>query len=138
MSEWYARCLRIGLRRALEAGRIEQEAIDSYLALLRHTDTMRNELAVSRWVMTFKGLDDRILLPREILASIEAPIYFLWGEEDPFGGTDIAREFVKHIPNAELEILPGAGHAVWMDDPDYAAKVATMFLTRPETDNRGR
>lgn len=121
---------RIGLRQALETGRVEQEAIESYLALLRDTDTMRNELAISRCVMTFKGLDPRIELPHDMLATIETPIYFLWGEEDPFGGSEVARKFVKHILNAELEILPGAGHAVWMDDPDYAARVTRTFLYR--------
>jgi 2-hydroxy-6-oxonona-2,4-dienedioate hydrolase len=122
---------RIGLRQALDAGRISQEVIDCYLALLRHTDTMRNELAVSRWAMRpLKGLDDRIHLRSSLLASIQTPVYFLWGEEDPFGGADIAREFVKHLPNAELELLPGAGHAVWVDDPDHAAKVIEDFLRR--------
>lgn len=120
---------RIGLRQALEAGRVAQEVIDCYLALLRYTDTMRNELAASRWIMTPRGLDDRIVLPHTMLASIQAPIYFLWGEEDPFGRADIARDFVKHIPNAELELLPGTGHAVWIDDPDHAAKVTSTFLS---------
>lgn len=120
----------IGLRQALDAGRVPQEAIDCYLALLRYTNTMRNELAVSRRIMTpLKGLDDRIVLRSQVLATIETPICFLWGDEDPFGGADIAREFVKHIPNAELELLPGAGHAVWIDDPDYAAKTTSSFLS---------
>jgi len=86
-------------------------------------------LAVSRWTMTpLKGLDDRIELRPQMLATIEAPIYFLWGEEDPFGGADIARQFVKHLPNAVLELLPGAGHAVWIDDPNHAATTTRRFL----------
>lgn len=120
---------RIGLRQALDAGRVHQGVIDSYLALLRYTNTMRNELDVNRWIMTFKGLDDRILLSPAFLARIKVPVYFLWGEEDPFGGADVARDFVKHIPNAELELLPGAGHAVWIDDAEHAAKVTTTFLS---------
>jgi 2-hydroxy-6-oxonona-2,4-dienedioate hydrolase len=121
---------QIGLRQALEAGRIPQEAIDCYVALLRHTDTMRNELEVGRWTMTRKGLHEGIVLPDELLSTIRAPIYFLWGEEDPFGGPDVARDFVTHIPNAELELLPGAGHAVWLDDAEHAANVTASFLTK--------
>ena len=120
---------QIGLRRALETGRIQQEVIDCYVALLRYTDTMRNELEVGRWTMTRKGLHEAIVLPHELLSNIQAPIYFLWGEEDPFGSPEVAREFVKHIPNAELELLPGAGHAVWLDDAEHAAKVTSSFLT---------
>lgn len=120
---------RIGLRQALEAGAISAEAISCYTALLRHTDTMVNELSVGRFLMRpVKGLDERLLLSDEELARIQAPIYFLWGEEDPFGGVDIAREFAGRIPTAELEILPGAGHAVWMDDLHYAAKTTAAFL----------
>lgn len=120
----------IGLRQALEAGRISQELIDCYVALLRYTDTMRNELTMSRWLMSpLKGLDARVELSRSTLATVQAPVYFLWGEEDPFGGAEIAQEFVTHIPKAELELLPGAGHAVWVDDPNYVAEVTARFLS---------
>ena len=119
----------IGLRQALEAGRVSQEVIDSYLALLRDTDTMRNELrAGPRLMRPLRGMDDRVLLSPSLLAKIDTPVYFLWGEEDPFGGADIARQFVSHLPNAELELLPGAGHAVWIDDPDHVATATRRFL----------
>jgi pimeloyl-ACP methyl ester carboxylesterase len=119
----------IGLRQALEAGRVSQQVLDCYLALLRDTDTMRNELrAGPRLIRPLRGMDERVLLLPSLLAGIDTPVRFLWGEEDPFGGADIAREFVKHLPNAELELLPGAGHAVWIDDPDHAAATTRRFL----------
>jgi pimeloyl-ACP methyl ester carboxylesterase len=120
---------RIGLRQALEAGRVPQEVVGCYLALLRDTDTMRNELrAGPRLIFPFRGLDERVLLPADLLATIQAPVYFLWGEDDPFGGADIAQRFVTQLPNVELELLPGAGHAVWIDDPDHAATTTRRFL----------
>lgn len=119
---------RIGLRQALESGRIAQEAIDCYRALLNHTETMRNELEAGPRMITLKGLDEQTYLPDDLLARIQTPIYFLWGTEDPFGDADIARDFTAKIPNAELELLPGAGHAVWLDDPDKAAAVTRGFL----------
>lgn len=122
---------RIGLRQALEAGRVPQEVVGCYLALLRDTDTMRNELrAGPRLIFLFRGLDERVLLPADLLARIHTPAYFLWGEQDPFGGADLARRFVRQLPNAELELLPGAGHAVWIDDPDHAATTTRRFLGR--------
>jgi len=119
---------QIGLREALEAGRVSQEAIDSYRALLNHTDTMRNELQAGPRMITLKGMDEQIYLPDDLLARIQTPIYFLWGTEDPFGDADVARTFTAKIPTAELELLPEAGHAVWLDDPDKAAAVTTDFL----------
>lgn len=120
---------QIGLREALENGRVSQEAIDWYRSQLNDTDTMRNELAAGPRLMTMKGFDERIYLGDDLLGSIETPVYFLWGEKDPFGDAAIARAFVAKIPNAKLELLPGTGHAVWMDDPDKTAEVTKSFLS---------
>lgn len=47
---------------------------------------------------------------------------------DPMGGAEIARQFVRHLPNAELELMAGTGHAPWMSDPDHVAERANAFL----------
>jgi pimeloyl-ACP methyl ester carboxylesterase len=121
---------QIGLRGALEAGRIPQVALDWFRSLLRDTDTMRNELdAGPRLVTPLRGLNERILLPATLLATIDVPTYFLWGEDDPMGGADVARPFVAMVPHAELELLPNAGHAVWIDDAEHAAATTRRFLT---------
>jgi pimeloyl-ACP methyl ester carboxylesterase len=119
----------IGLGQALDAGRVPQEVLDCYLALLRDTDTMRNELrAGPRLIFLLRGMNEQVLLPVGLLAKVYAPVYFLWGEEDPFGGPDIARRFAQHLPNSELQLLAGAGHAVWVDDTDHAVTTARRFL----------
>ena len=124
---------RIGLRGAMETGRATPDLIACYSALLRHTDTMRNELEIGRWLMSRKGLNPDIELPPELLSRIEAPVYLLWGEDDPFGSPAAARAFVQQLPNAELELMPNAGHAVWLDDAEHAATVVARHLgpTRP-------
>ena len=120
---------RIGLRQALEAGRVSQEMLDWFVALLRDTDTMRNEIkAGPRIIYPLRGMNQSVLLPASLLAAIQTPVYFLWGEEDPFGHPAIARGFVPQLPNAELELMPAAGHAVWIDDPDKAALITHRFL----------
>jgi pimeloyl-ACP methyl ester carboxylesterase len=121
---------QIGLRRAVDSGSMSAEAIGWFLAVLRDTDTMRNELEAGPRILTpLRGLNDSLLLTPELLAQVSTPTYFLWGEEDPFGGADVARPFAQQLPNAELELMPGAGHAVWIDDPDHAAKVTRTFLS---------
>ncbi|MBI5949886.1 MAG: alpha/beta hydrolase [Chloroflexi bacterium] len=123
---------QIGLRQALEQGRISQEALDWFLALLRDTPTMRNEVAAGPRIFNpVRGMNERILLPASLLARVQAPVHFVWGEEDPFGGAEIARSFVAHLPNAGLELLPGTGHAPWMDDADHAAMATRSFLQYP-------
>lgn len=119
----------IGLRQALEAGRITPAMLEWFLAMMRDTDTMRNETrSLPRFMTLWRGMNDSVLLPASLLSSIQTPVHFLWGEEDPFGGPDVARRFVAHVPNAELELMPGAGHAVWMDDPDHVATTTRRFL----------
>jgi 2-hydroxy-6-oxonona-2,4-dienedioate hydrolase len=121
---------QIGLRQALETGRFSQDAVDWYLSLQRDTDTMRNELrAGPRFILPLRGMNDSILLTDDLLARIETPTFFLWGDEDYFGGAETARAFVPRLPNAELELMAGAGHAVWMDDPDHVAARTRAFLS---------
>ena len=131
---------RLGNAKALEDGRITQADIDAYLALLRHTDTMRNDLAPARALVSpiggVRGLD----LSDDILGRIRCPTLFIWGAHDTFGGVDVARRLVPRIPGATLEVMPDAGHSPWLDDVDHCAtRVATFLsgghggLTRPQT-----
>lgn len=119
----------IGLRQAIDAGRVSSEAIAAYAALINHTRTMANELAASRaFLSPIHGLDPALVLSRAERGAIATPILFLWGDGDSFGGPAIARDFVEPFPDARLEIVAGAGHAVWMDDVGLAASRVRSFL----------
>jgi 2-hydroxy-6-oxonona-2,4-dienedioate hydrolase len=120
---------RIGLRQALEAGLISDELVECYLALLRDTDTMLHEIiAGPRMISPFHGLDDRLVLSDELLAGISTPTYLLWGEHDPFGDADTARRLASALPDAALQMVPGAGHAVWLDDVKLVARTTADFM----------
>jgi 2-hydroxy-6-oxonona-2,4-dienedioate hydrolase len=114
---------------ALDDGRITPEDIACYLALVRDTDTMRNELAMGRALIRPIGGLDRIRLPDQVLESIRTPTCLLWGEKDPFGGAEIARRLAARLPNVALELISGAGHAPWLDDVDHCAAATRAFLT---------
>ena len=89
---------------------------------------MRNEIDATPRIVTMRGFNDATLLPASLLAQVTCPAYFLWGEDDPMGGSDVACQFVRHMPNAALELMSGAGHAPWMDDPDHVAERIRAFL----------
>ena len=96
-NEWAVRMIlrQIGLGQALASGRFTQEAIDWYLALLRDTPTMRNELkATPRMIHPLRGMSERVLLSSALLARIQSPILFVWGTDDPNGGGEIGRAHV--------------------------------------------
>jgi pimeloyl-ACP methyl ester carboxylesterase len=119
---------QIGLDDAVATGTMTPEMVEVFHSLLRDTRTLRNELEASpRVVLPIKGMNTELLLPADLLAKIAAPTYFLWGTRDPFGDESTARQLASMIPNAQVEMMPG-GHAVWIDNPAYVAKVAESFL----------
>ena len=121
---------QIGLRRALENGRFDEHMVDWYCSLLRHTDTIRNDTRSSPKVITpIRGLNERMLLSDDLLAQVTMPVLFLWGDEDPNGGESVARAFAARLPDAQLEVIPRAGHAPWIDELDLCADRARAFLS---------
>jgi pimeloyl-ACP methyl ester carboxylesterase len=120
---------QIGLERAIETGTFTDDMIDWFLALQRDTDTMVNDLRSSPKIVTpVRGLDQRILHTDQLLAGVTTPTLFLWGDEDPNGGERVARQFVARLPNAQLQMIPRAGHAPWIDELDVCADRTRAFL----------
>ena len=113
---------QIGHDKSLDADRIPPVFSDWYLALQRHTDTMRNDGDLIAQVVPQRAA---CTLAEDLLATVEVPTLFLWGADDWFGGEDVARHVVACMPQAELRMVPDAGHLPWLDDP-MAAAVATM------------
>jgi pimeloyl-ACP methyl ester carboxylesterase len=119
----------IGLKNALESGAFSREALDWYVSLLRDTPTLRNDLKSGPPPVSFRGAANRqVLLPPDLLTAVRAPVHFVWGEDDVFGGAEIARAFVPRISGATLDLMSGTGHAPWMDDLDRAVAAAETFL----------
>lgn len=120
---------RIGLRQAIDANLVSPEMVTWFHVLLRHTDTMRNELDGSPSIIhPVRGLNEAILLRDDLLARIETPTNYLWGDGDPFGSPEVATAFVAKVRGSSLEFLPGAGHAPWIDNPDRVARATTHFI----------
>ena len=120
---------QIGLKDALAAGRISEPFIDWFVANVKHTDTMANNLMFAPMI-DMSGIRPEVVLSDELLARVTAPTRFIWGESDPMAGPSVARAFVAKFPEAELDLWPDVGHAPWVDHPNRAAALATEFLTR--------
>lgn len=121
---------QLGHADALADGRLPASIVDVSVALMRHTDTMRNELAAMASMGTLRrGFDPRLTIAAVTLAAVTSPTYFLWGENDPYGNASIARATAAAMPDATVELRPGAGHLTWLDDLDYAASVVSRHLT---------
>jgi len=55
---------------------------------------------------------------RDVLPRIAVPTLLLWGECDARSPLNVAREFARAIPHAELVTIPGAGHMSNLERPE--------------------
>jgi pimeloyl-ACP methyl ester carboxylesterase len=53
----------------------------------------------------------------------------VWGEEDGWLDPPQARLLAEEIPNAEMHLIPNAGHFVMEDAPGEVAEVLTNFFS---------
>jgi pimeloyl-ACP methyl ester carboxylesterase len=61
------------------------------------------------------------------LGELRSPALVAWGARDPYIPEAFARAYADALPDAELELLPDAGHWPWMDRPDVVERVATFL-----------
>lgn len=68
---------------------------------------------------------------REVLASIQAPLLIVLGDRD-FVRLEHVVETLKIIPNAELAVIPDAGHFALFSEPERVLPVIEHFLSKPD------
>ncbi len=120
---------QIGHGASLDAERIPKLFFDWYLDMQRYTHTMKNDLAMIGGALKGKAFDPALTLTPEVLGAVTAPTQFLWGEDDPFGGADVARALVGAMPRAGLQMVPRSGHLPWLDDPAAIGAQTAAFLS---------
>ncbi|MCC6176485.1 MAG: alpha/beta fold hydrolase [Chloroflexi bacterium] len=62
------------------------------------------------------------------LAAIDIPTLVVWGERDTIVPLALGRRLVASLPNAELVVLPRAGHTPMWDQPDAFNAAVLEFL----------
>ena len=69
--------------------------------------------------------DQRDLLPR-----IAVPTLLIWGEADARSPLSVARQFANAIPNAELKVIPDAGHISNLEQPGSFNDAVRTFCSQ--------
>lgn len=64
----------------------------------------------------------------ERLRDFAGPVLLLWGEDDPFFTSDLARRLAAVFPQARVALVPGARTFVPLDQPARVAAEVTAFL----------
>jgi haloalkane dehalogenase len=113
-----------GAMRAVSSG-MGDEAIGEYWKGFAGETRRRGHLELYR-----SGDFDKLLPYEGRVAALAVPTLVIWGEEDRFAAVRMAHRFHEEIPSSELEILEGAGHFVWDDEPARANAAVVDFLER--------
>jgi pimeloyl-ACP methyl ester carboxylesterase len=92
------------------------DALPSYRALLSHMNEPENRRSYNT---------------RRRLPLITAPTLIMWGDDDQVNDLEMARLSATLIPGAELDIVPGAGHFLPIEQPERFASRVAAFLAEP-------
>lgn len=71
----------------------------------------------------------------DVLASHEGalrslsgvPALVLWGEEDRYISAKFARRYAEALGDPEVQLVPGAGHWPWVDDPEVVDTIGRFL-----------
>lgn len=102
---------------------MDEEAFAVYL------DQWRGEIGQRMHLLKDAQLDEAHTAEFEpLLRSMETPVRILWGERDAWLDPAIAERLEAILPNAELDLIPDAGHFSMEDDPERIANALTDFF----------
>jgi len=98
----------------------DEPLVQRYLAMLRRAGAGQL-IAQNRAVMARP--DSRPLLPQ-----VTCPLLVACGEADALTPPEHAREMAALAPHARLEIVPGAGHMLTMEQPERVSALLRRWL----------
>lgn len=118
-------------RRFLQApDDVERVMDEAFLAAMREMHA--TEGYARAYASTVRALADRQardsagLMAR--LADTGLPVLLIWGEDDRLLPVSRAREAVRAVPGARLEVIEGAGHTPQAERPERFNRVLEDFL----------
>ncbi len=87
------------------------------------TSLLENVLTLNGW-RKYLYLGDRLI-------ELSLPVGFIWGDSDVFEKPETGLQKALAIKNHVFEIVPNAGHAVWLDQQEKCAELIISMLNGP-------
>lgn len=103
---------------------IAAEAVYHFFNLPTFLNTWKTLVAA---VATLTGAQPKYQLGADQLRRVQQPVQFIWGEKDPFGDLDVARQATRTLSNAKLHEMT-VGHLPFLDWPEETGRVIRGFL----------
>jgi pimeloyl-ACP methyl ester carboxylesterase len=108
---------------------VTDELVEFNYRLISQAGARRAYLSTIRNAVTASNADlDLKTLVAEQLDQVGAPTLVLWGQEDQIAPVDYGEVAANAIPNAELHIIPAAGHNPMVEQPDRFTQAVLDFL----------
>ena len=63
-----------------------------------------------------------------LLGGVRAPALIVWGDDDKIVPRSAADAYARALPRSRLEIVPGCGHFIDMEQPEALARLVTDFV----------
>ncbi|MEK7325923.1 MAG: alpha/beta hydrolase [Chloroflexota bacterium] len=106
--------------------RVTAEAAYHFFNLPTYLDTW---ITVISAITTLTGANPKYQLRADQLQRVQQPALFVWGDNDPFGGLNVARQAVGLMPKAKLHEMK-TGHLPFLDNPAECGRVIREFLSQ--------
>lgn len=104
-----------------DGGKVEEPVVDRYHRLMLREGNRRSLMENLPRLSKF---DDH-----PYVKSVQSPTLVMWGEEDSWVPPEIARKFMRDLPDARLVTYPGVGHVPMEEIPRRSAADVDEFLS---------
>ena len=118
----------VGHGASLDAGRIPTELVDWMVALMRHTDTARNDRSWLPRLIGIGGARPGLGFERHELEAIAKPMLYVHGSNDWPGSREVAARTTALMGSGRIHVIERGGHAPWLDDVEGVAGEVRRFL----------
>ena len=106
---------------------LADDLLDVALDGINLPGTADTNRAILQSVATLRGWRPAMRLD-DALAELDIPTLFTWGDHDQLAKLDVAQALARRMPNAEVAIIPDAGHLPHLDQPAAVAAAVNAFL----------
>lgn len=128
----------IGHTHSIEQGSLDDVFMDWYVSLCNHTDTMKHEFDLISKAVKGGEQNPEFLLRDSEIEQLQVPVLWLWGKDDGFAGSDIARRIHGKMIHSKLVEFELAGHLPWLDHPEEHAAQIRKFLADQKMKSEGK